>query len=133
MKVNKQARRDAKALFRACQANGSLDENLVRSTVDELLEHEPRGFLAILAHFQHLVKLDRDRHTALIESAVELNSDQEGAIKDQLRQRYGDGLMFTFETKPDLIGGMRVRVGSDVFDGTVNGRLRELEDSFKAA
>ena len=62
-----------------------------------------------------------------------MSPEQETALKDQLKARYGDGLSYSFETNAELIGGMRIRVGSDVFDGTVQGRLKELGESFKAA
>lgn len=133
MKINKQARRDAKTLFRACQANGLLAGDLVRSTVEELLQRKPRGYFAILSHFQRLVKLEQDRRAARIESAMALVPEQRAKIQEHLTARYGEGLTFSFETTPALLGGMRIRVGSDVYDGSVQGRLQELEESFKAA
>jgi F-type H+-transporting ATPase subunit delta len=45
-----------------------------------------------------------------------------------LTQRYGRGLHLSFNYDPRLIGGLRVKVGSDIFDGTVRGRLAALED-----
>jgi len=39
-------------------------------------------------------------------------------------------LVFAFSQNPSLIGGLRVQVGSDVFDGSVQARLADLEASF---
>ena len=47
-----------------------------------------------------------------------------------LRKKYGKDLTFDFQTNPDLLGGMRVKVGSDVWDGSVRARLQQLEDTF---
>ncbi len=44
-----------------------------------------------------------------------------------LRSKYGDGLTTDFRVNPNLIGGLRIRVGSDVWDGSVRGRLDRLE------
>ncbi len=77
MKITKQARRDAKDLFRATQVNGVLDENKARQVVDEVLAAKPRGYLAILSHFQRLVKLDLDRRNARIESVIPLDETQQ--------------------------------------------------------
>jgi F-type H+-transporting ATPase subunit delta len=74
MKASKQARREAKQLFRACQENGLLDENRARQAVDQILAARPRGYLGILGHFQRLLKLDADRHLARVESAVPLSA-----------------------------------------------------------
>lgn len=133
MKSSKQSRREAKELFRASQVDGVLDENRVRQVVSEILATKPRGYGAILEQLQHLVKLDIARRTARIESVVPLDAHVEGSLKAALTQRYGQGLQFRFGTNPALIGGMRVQVGSDVFDGSVRARLTELENNFQAA
>jgi F-type H+-transporting ATPase subunit delta len=130
MKISKLARRGAKRLFRACLLNGVLDENRARQAVAQVLESKPRFFLAILTHFQRLVKLEMERRSAHIETAVPLASDMRGNVQATLSRAYGPGLNFSFAENPALIGGMRIRVGSDVYDGSVRGRLAALEESF---
>ena len=130
MKVTKQARRDAKALFRSCLVNGLLDEGRVRQTVQRVLEGKPRGYLAILAHFQRLVKLDLERRTARIDSATALSPETQATLKAGLARLYGPGLSINFAQEPKLIGGLRIKVGSDVYDGSVRARLDALEESF---
>lgn len=129
MKISKQARRDGKALFGACCVNGVLDEDRVRQAVTRVIAQKPRGYLATLSYFQRLVKLDLDRRTARVENAVETGPEQRAAIAASLQQRYGPALNLTYHTNPALIGGLRVRVGSDVYDGSVAGRLAALEAS----
>ena len=130
MKVSKQARREAKQLFRACRMDGLLDEAKVRRVVQRVLASKPRGYLALLSHFHRLVKLDLDRRTARVESPVPLAEPQQAAIRGNLTRRYGQGLIFAFSQNSSLIGGLRVQVGSNVFDGSVRARLAELETSF---
>ena len=129
MKISKQARRDAKQLFRSCRVNGVLDEAKVRRVVQQVIASKPRGYIPILAHFQRLLKLDFDRRTARVESPVPLADPQQAAIKANLAHRYGEGLIFAFTQNPSLIGGLRVQIGSDVFDGSVEARLAALEAS----
>jgi F-type H+-transporting ATPase subunit delta len=130
VRISKQARRDAKELFRSCCVTGRLDEAKVRQVVQQVIAAKPRGYIAILSHFQRLVKLDLDRRTARVESPMALTAPQQTAIRISLGQRYGDGLIFDFNQDPRLIGGLRVQVGSDVFDGSVQARLAGLESSF---
>jgi F-type H+-transporting ATPase subunit delta len=130
MKISKQVRRDAKQLFRACQNNGLLDENRVRQAVTAVLAQKPRGYIPILQHLQRLVKLDMDKRAARIESATPLSPEQRSAVQGNLERKYGAGLTINFAEDPSLIGGLRVRVGSDVYDGSVRARLKELEASF---
>ena len=129
MKTSKQARRDAKELFRACCVSGLLDEAKVRQAVQQVIAAKPRGYFAILSHFERLVKLDLDRRTARVESPVPLAVPQQTSIRANLTRRYGDGLIFAFTENPGLIGGLRVQIGSDVFDGSVAARLAALEAS----
>ena len=128
MKISKQARRDAKDLFRAAQIKGVLDDHKARQVVDEVLANKPRSYVAILSHFQRLVKLDIDRRRAHVESVIALNDAQQGSVKSVLTVRYGAGLSFTFAQNPALIGGMRIKVGSDVYDGSIQSRLAQLEE-----
>jgi F-type H+-transporting ATPase subunit delta len=130
MKISKQAKRDAKQLFNGCRVSGMLDENRVRQTVGAVVAQKPRGYVGILSHFLRLVKLDIERRTARIESAVDASDALQQSLRAKLAQRYGQGLDVSFAVNPALIGGLRVKVGSDVFDGSVRARLNELEASF---
>lgn len=130
MKLTKQARRDAKQLFHSCKVGGLLDESRVRKVVGAVIAQKPRGYVGILTHFQRLVKLDLDRRAARVESAVPMGEALQQSVKANLALRYGTGLDVSFAVNPALIGGLRVKVGSDVFDGSVRARLSELEASF---
>ena len=130
MKISKQARRDGKSLFNVCKVNGVLDENRVRQTVAAVIAQKPRGYVAILSHFQRLVKLDIERRTARGENVVQTSPALMESIKANLTKRYGPGLDVQFWVNPSLIGGLRVKVGSDVYDGSVKARLAELETNF---
>jgi len=130
MKVSKQARREAKALFRSCLRDGALDEARAKATVQWLLERKPRGYLAIASHFHRLVKLELDRRAAHVESAAPLTPELQARIQSNLTRLYGPGLNITFVQNPGLIGGVRVKVASDVYDGSVQARLNQLAASF---
>lgn len=133
MKITKQARRQAKQLFQSCLLDGRLDTARVRQAVDEILSTRPRGYLAMLAHFQRLLKLDAERRSARIESAAPLPAALQSTLRANLEQRYGPGLTFTFSQNPALLGGVRVQVGSDVYDGSVRTRLNEVREAFETA
>jgi F-type H+-transporting ATPase subunit delta len=95
-----------------------------------LLEKKPRDFVAILSHLHRLIKLDVQRRTADVHSAIELNDNQQTEVRESLSKIYGNNLNYTFTKNPELLGGMRVKVGSDVFDGSVLTRLTKLEEYF---
>src|SRR5258708_211670 len=123
MKISKQARREAKELFRSSVVNGVLDENRVRQVVSKVADAKPRGYLEILSHFQRLVKLEIERRTAKVESAVALSPEAQADVTNKLSRIYGQGLNMSFAQNPGLTGGLRVKVGSDGYDGSVGERV----------
>ncbi len=130
MKISKQARRDGKSLFSACFVNGQLDEARAQLAVTRTLEVKPRGYLGTLSHFQRLLKLHLDSRTARVENAVETPPELQASIRASLTRRYGPGLDVSFGVQPALLGGLRIRVGSDVYDGSVKARLEALNEGF---
>jgi F-type H+-transporting ATPase subunit delta len=130
LKISKQNRRDARQLFRACLVGEALDENRARQAVADVLGQKPRGYMAILSHFQRLVRLEVARRSARIESATPLSPQLQAQMQTDLTGRYGPGLSFSFTQNPALIGGVRLQVGGDVYNGSLQGRLAALQESF---
>jgi F-type H+-transporting ATPase subunit delta len=130
MKSRKQAQREAAQLYRLCLNKGFLDEERARRVVRRIAKARPRGYTTTLSHFRRLIALDRARHTAKVQSARRLPPDIQTKVQTGLVEEYGQGLKTTFAENPALIGGMRIQVGSDVYDGTVQSRLAALEQNF---
>jgi F-type H+-transporting ATPase subunit delta len=130
MKISKHARRDARQLLRSCMANAVLDDNRVRQAVQFVIRDKPRGYLAVLAQFQRLVRLETARRTARVESATSLSSQFQSQLQAELSRKYGAGLSFVFVENPALLGGLRIQVGGDVYNGSVQGRLAALQECF---
>jgi F-type H+-transporting ATPase subunit delta len=130
MKISKQAQRDARQLFRSCHVNGLLDENRVRQTVTLLSTQKPRGYVGILSRLHRLVKMDLEQHAARVESATPLTPELQANVTGEIKKKYGAGVSISFARNPALIGGLRIQVGSDLYDGSVKMRLQKLEESF---
>jgi F-type H+-transporting ATPase subunit delta len=130
MNNNKKAKREAKQLFRWCRVGSSIEEDRARQVVEQVIISGRRNSHAILEQFLRLVRLDHDQHTARIESATPLSDELRAATHARLRLLYGPALATSFTDRPSLIGGMRIQVGSDVYDGTVQSELAELEKRF---
>jgi F-type H+-transporting ATPase subunit delta len=104
-----------------------LDEGRVRQVAGRLVESKRRGALSVLSDFLRMVRLDRDRRSASVASAANLPEDLRADVRASLARLYGPGLETSFTEDHDLIGGMRIKVGSDVYDGSVRARLAALE------
>jgi F-type H+-transporting ATPase subunit delta len=127
MIANRKITRAARRLFRLCLVDGVLNERRVREVARRLASSGRRGSIQTLARFQRLVRLDRDRHTARVESAAPLSDRVRESIQADLARLYGRTVETSFSENPALIGGMRIRIGSDVYDDSVRARLAALE------
>jgi F-type H+-transporting ATPase subunit delta len=83
---------------------------------------------AILVELERLVHHQPQLQVARITSAVPLTSDEQAALRDKLLERFGTDLEFQFEVDESLLGGIHLRVGDRVIDGSVAGRLAALRD-----
>jgi F-type H+-transporting ATPase subunit delta len=125
--TKRKIKRAARQLLRICLVNGAIEPNRVRQVAQRLAISKRRGSLDLLSEFQRLIRLDRDRHLAVVESAAPLVPDVRATVQAGLARLYGDGLEASFQENPGLIGGMRIKVGSDVYDGSVRAKLAALE------
>lgn len=130
MKISKAATASARRLFGLCQTDGRLDEAKLRSVVARLIEAKPRDFHGILGALQKLTRLELSRRKVTVESAIDLDEPTRQRIVTRLTQQYGAGLVLQYQITPELIGGLRIRVGDDVFDGSIQGRLIRLANAF---
>lgn len=126
MKSPREARKSARSLFRSCLVNGKLDASRVRAVTEALADGKPRGYLAVLQNFARLVRLELERRHVVIESAAPLTDAELSQVRAEIVSAHGDDLTFDTAVRPDLIGGLRIRVGSDVWDGSVRARLEAL-------
>ena len=99
------------------------DIRFIRETPEAFDAGLKRRGLAPLS--QTLLEIDKRR--ARVESASELSPEASRQLLDNLKRKYGQDLIAEFTVKPELLGGMRIRVGSDVWDATVRNRLERLQ------
>lgn len=130
MKTNRQAEREARRLFRLCVVDNSLDENRVRQIVQQVIAAGRAGGFKILSRFQRLVRLRREAHSAKVESASPLAGEIRTQIESELTRMYGRALLMSYANNAALLGGVRITVGSDVYDGSIHGRLTALSERF---
>jgi len=129
MKISKEARRVSRSLYRACIANGKLDESRVRLVVNQVAASKPRAYLGILHNFRNLVATELGRSVASVESASDLDASAREQLQVGLNAKYGRHLALDFKITPELLGGIRVKVGSDVWDGSIKARLEALKNA----
>jgi len=128
MKINRTARSEAKTLFRICHSEQGLDEVRLRKVIGVLAQKKPRGYLQVLGRLGQLVRLEVGRATHEVVSAAKLE-DGGKSVFSILEKHFGKPLAQQVEVRPEVLGGLRIRVGSDVWDATIRGRLEALARS----
>jgi F-type H+-transporting ATPase subunit delta len=113
--------------LRASFTDGQLDRGRIASLVDSILTRKPRNFLKILEYYKRLLRLEIEKRHARIETATALEPEIASQVSRNLARRYGTDLSTEFVINPALLGGMRIRVGSDVWDSSVRNRLERLQ------
>ncbi len=129
MKLSREARRQSRELFKLALVDGRLDTTRLEQVFAGVAEKKPRSYLQILKELTRLVRLEVERHHAIVESAVPLEPAKAREYEAGLKKRFGD-ITAEFRQNPALIGGLRVQIGSDVWDGSVQARLEALKNQF---
>ena len=127
MKINKEIRRLSREMVRASFTDGQLDSGKIASVVQSLIAKRPRNYIGILQNYKRLLRLEIGKRHARIESASELSAETNSRVLQNLKRKYGRDLTTQFVVNHELLGGMRIRVGSDVWDGSVRHRLESLQ------
>jgi F-type H+-transporting ATPase subunit delta len=127
MKTTRRTRRIARRLYRLCLRDGRLDGARVRQVAARLTAASGRHSLPVLVELRRLIRLDRDAHSAVIESAVPLPDAVRRDLEAELTRRHGGDVAIAAVVRPELLGGVRITAGSRVYDGSVRGRLDALQ------
>jgi F-type H+-transporting ATPase subunit delta len=127
MKINKEIRKLSREMLRASFTDGQLDPGRIASLVNSLIARTPRNYVAVLKNYRRLLRLELDKRRARIETATEPDTATSSQLVANLKRKYGGDLTTEFVVNPQLLGGLRIRVGNDVWDGTVHNRLERLQ------
>jgi F-type H+-transporting ATPase subunit delta len=127
MKINKEIRQLSREMLRASFTDGQLDSGRIASLVDSIIARKPRNYIDVLKNYRRLLRLEVEKRRARIETASDVDREASSKVIENLKKKYGSDLTTEFVVNPQLLGGMRIRVGSDVWDGTVRNRLDQLQ------
>ena len=87
---------------------------------------------SILVEFERLVRRRPKVQVARVTTAVPLTEAEKEAMQARLAARFGSDLEFQYEVDGSVIGGVYLRVGDQVIDGTVSGKLAAMRDRLTA-
>ena len=127
MKINKEIRQLSREMLRASFTDGQLDPGRISSVIESVITRKPRNYIDVLKNYRRLLRLEVEKRRARIETASEMDPATQSEVVTNLKKKYGSDVTPEFVVNPELLGGMRIRVGSDVWDGSVRNRLEQLQ------
>ena len=86
----------------------------------------------VIAAYRQLLRKKEGLLTAELVSATKLTEEQLAPLKEALERRFGQPVYVESKVDPSLLGGVRVRVGNTVLDGSVRGHLNALRERMLA-
>lgn len=118
-------------LLRRALANGN---EVSKNAVGVLLQRRREQILGELAtEFRALVQDKAGEAVAVVETARPLTTDDQTALREQMARLTGKRIVLDVRENPDLLGGVRVRVGNTLFDGSLLGELESLQQALLQA
>lgn len=103
--------------------NASLDEQRQRVLIDEFFSGVKSGEVVVLEGEAI------GGASAEVTSALPLTSEEKEAVKQDVLSKIGDQATVTFRVDPAILGGLIIRVGDKVLDGSVSGQLESMRQS----
>lgn len=84
-----------------------------------------RNFSTSLARLVELAAHRRERRVAYVTVAAPLSPEQEERLAENLGRIYGGAISLKISVQPEVLGGISVQVGDDLYDGTILRRLNQ--------
>lgn len=103
--------------------SASLDEQRQRALINEFFSGVKSGEVVILEG------AEISGASAEVTSALPLTADEKEAVKQDVLSKVGDQATVTFRVDPGILGGLIIRVGDKVLDGSVSGQLESMRQS----
>jgi F-type H+-transporting ATPase subunit delta len=129
MKRDQKITKLAKKLVELSKDSGVVTESKVAEVLAGLQQVQHRHHLTVLKTFLNYLRREVALQTAVVSTPTGLSDDSIKAIEVQFSKLYNRSVNAVTQPDTSLIAGVRVRVGDDVFDASVAGRLQRLAES----
>jgi F-type H+-transporting ATPase subunit delta len=116
----------AKKLLGLSLQDGEVSAERVTAILATLRANPPRDAKAVLRVYAKLIKRAIAGQTVTVESAVALEPSSLTAISEHFSQQYARPVTVQSVINPSLIAGLRARIGDDLYDASISGRLERL-------
>jgi F-type H+-transporting ATPase subunit b len=103
----------------------AMDTKSQHALLDEFFSGVKSGKLVVLEG------ADMTGDSAEVTSALPLSKEEQAAVKKNVLDKMGAKANVEFRVEPQILGGLIIRIGDKVLDGSVSGQLEGLRKSLK--
>lgn len=129
MRGDKKTKALAKQLFKLSVVNGTVSAEQVAGVLGYIEKTQPRHPLALLKLYHRAIATELAKSRALVEHAGPVTDATLRSIEAAMTGKYARPVTATAQPNPKLLAGVRVRVGSDVYESSVAGQLSALSSA----
>lgn len=129
MKRDKKVLQFAKRLVELSRDGGVITEPKVAEVLAGIKKIKPRHELLLLKSYLGYIRKAVAEQTAVVSTPGALSPDTLSAIESNFTQVYGRPISAVTARDASLIAGVRIRIGDDVYDASVAGRLKRFAES----
>lgn len=129
MATNRKATQLARQLFKLSFEGDQISSDRVTGVLEWVDKTRPSDATSVLRNYKHLVEDEMARHRAVIEFAGALELDSFQKIAEAMSKRYDRKIEAVPVAKPELIAGVRVRVGCDIYENSIVSQLEALSNA----
>ena len=126
MRADKKTRLLAKQLFKLSVVNGAVSAEQVTGVLGYVEKTSPRQAVTLLKLYHQYIATELAKSEAVVEHAGPVSDAALQAIGAAMTKKYSRPVTASAKANPKLLAGLRVRIGSDVYESTVAGQLANL-------
>jgi F-type H+-transporting ATPase subunit delta len=126
MAASKATKQLARQLYKLSFVNGRLTEERVAGVLAYVEKNRPAQTVAVLKEYHRLIAAEVARNQAIVEHSGSVSPQTLQTIAASLTKKYQRPITATAQPNADLLAGLRVRVGDDVYEYSVAGQLQQL-------
>lgn len=126
MRGDKKTKLLAKQLFKLSLINGTVSPEQVAGVLGYIEKVQPRHPLALLKLYHRAIVTEVAKSRAIVEHAGSVSDATLKLIEGAMSRKYSRRVTATAQPSPKLLAGLRVRVGSDIYESSVAGQLATL-------
>ena len=122
----KQVQQLARQFYKLSFTDGAISSDRVSGVLEYIEKHRPANSMAVLKAYRRLIGAEVARGQAVVEHAGPIDAVALHAIATAMAQKYRRPVTAIQKQNDDLLAGLRVRVGDDLYESSVAGQLGAL-------